>query len=53
MRRNGHIRERSLGLFEVRYAIGTDTTTGRRKIATATVRGSCNANAIHDLRQGS
>jgi integrase len=40
MRRTGHIRERSLGSFELRYSFGTDPATGRRKIATATVRGS-------------
>ena len=53
MRRNGHIRERSPGAFELRYALGTDPATGRRKYFTATVRGSRNANAIDDLRQGS
>ena len=40
MRRTGHIRERSPGSFEIRYNLGTDPATGRRKIATATVRGS-------------
>jgi hypothetical protein len=40
MRRNGHIRERSPGAFELRYSLGTDPATGRRRIATATVRGS-------------
>ena len=40
MRRTGHIRERSAGGFELRYSLGTDPATGRRKIATATVRGS-------------
>jgi integrase len=41
MRRSaGHIRERSAGSFELRYSLGTDPATGRRKIATATVRGS-------------
>jgi integrase len=40
MRRTGHIRERSPGSFELRYALGTDPATGKRKIATATVRGS-------------
>jgi integrase len=39
MRRTGHIRERSPGSFELRYSFGTDPATGRRKIATATVRG--------------
>jgi hypothetical protein len=40
MRRSGHIRERSPGSFEVRYSLGTDPATGKRKIATVTVRGS-------------
>jgi integrase len=40
MRRAGHIRERSPGAFELRYSLGTDPATGKRKIATATVRGS-------------
>jgi hypothetical protein len=40
MRRSGHIRERSPGSFELRYSFGTDPATGKRKIATATVRGS-------------
>jgi integrase len=40
MRRTGHIRERSPGSFELRYSLGTDPATGRRKIATATVRGT-------------
>ena len=40
MRRTGHIRERSPGSFELRYSLGTDPASGKRKIATATVRGS-------------
>src|SRR5215471_3919065 len=40
MRRTGHIRERSPGAFELRYSLGTDTATGKRKRAAATVRGS-------------
>jgi integrase len=40
MRRTGHIRERSPGSFELRYPLGTDAATGKRRIATATVRGS-------------
>ncbi len=40
MRRTGHIRERSPGSFEIRYNLGTDPATGKRKIATDTVRGS-------------
>src|SRR5947207_10412462 len=40
MRRTGHIRERSPGSYEIRYSLGTDSATGMRKIATATVRGT-------------
>jgi integrase len=40
MRRAGHIRDRSPGSFELRYSLGTDPATGKRKIVTATVRGS-------------
>src|SRR3979490_790171 len=40
MRHTGHIRERSPGSFELRYSLGTDPATGKRKLATTTVRGS-------------
>jgi integrase len=40
MRRTGHIRQRAPGSFELRYSIGVDPATGRRRIATATVKGS-------------
>jgi hypothetical protein len=40
MTSNGHIRQRSPGSFELRYSLGTDAATGRRKIATATFRGT-------------
>jgi integrase len=40
MRRTGHIRERSPGSFELRYSLGADLATGRRRIATVTVRGT-------------
>jgi integrase len=40
MRRSGHIRERSAGAFELRYSLGTDPATGKRRIATVTLRGS-------------
>src|SRR5437660_8715082 len=40
MRRTGHIRERSAGSYELRYNLGTDPATGKRKMATATVRGT-------------
>jgi integrase len=36
----GHIRQRSPGSFEIRYSLGADPATGRRRIATATVRGT-------------
>jgi integrase len=39
MRPTGHIRARSPGAFEIRYSLGTDPATGKRKIATATVHG--------------
>jgi integrase len=50
MRRTGHIRERSPGAFEIRYALGTDPASGRRRIATATVRGS-RKDAERELRR--
>jgi integrase len=40
MRRTGHIRERSPGSFELRYALGTEPATGKRRIATATLHGT-------------
>ncbi len=40
MKRTGHIRERSPGSFELRYSLGTDPATGKRKVVTATIRGS-------------
>jgi hypothetical protein len=39
MRPTGHIRERSPGSWEVRYSLGTDPATGKRRIATTTVKG--------------
>ena len=39
MRPTGHIRERSPGSWELRYSLGPDPATGKRRIATATVRG--------------
>jgi integrase len=49
-RHNGHIRERSPGSFEVRYTLGTDAATGKRKTVTVTVRGS-RKDAEKELRQ--
>lgn len=40
MRRTGHIRERSAGSFELRYSLGTDPATGKRKLVTTTFRGA-------------
>src|SRR4051812_19174974 len=50
MRRSGHIRERSRGSFELRYSLGSDAATGKRKIATSTVRGS-RKDAERELRR--
>ena len=40
MRRTGHIRERSPGSFELRYSLGTNPSTGKRRISTTTIRGT-------------
>ncbi len=40
MRSTGHIRERTPGAWEVRYSLGKDSATGKRRVATATVRGT-------------
>jgi integrase len=37
-RHEGHIRQRSPGSYEIRYSLGTNPTTGRPRIVTATVR---------------
>jgi integrase len=37
---SGHVRQRSAGTFEIRYPIGADPATGRRRTATTTLRGS-------------
>src|SRR6266851_8699015 len=39
-RRTGSIRERSLGSYELRYSLGTDAATGRRRMANVTIRGT-------------
>lgn len=36
----GHIRQRSPGSWEIRYSLGTDPATGKRKTATTTVKGT-------------
>ena len=50
MRRVGHIRERSPGSFELRYSLGTDAATGKRRVATVTIRGS-RKDAERELRR--
>lgn len=40
MRPTGHIRQRSPGSWEIRYSLGVEPATGRRRIATVTVKGS-------------
>jgi integrase len=40
MRGIGHIRQRTLGSWELRYSLGRDSATGKRRVATATVRGN-------------
>jgi hypothetical protein len=46
----GHIRQRSPGSWELRYDFGTDPATGRRRVATCTVRGDRKA-AEKELRR--
>src|SRR5215472_11935700 len=46
----GHIRQRSPGSFELRYSLGTDPATGKRKTVTTTVRGS-RKDAERELRR--
>jgi integrase len=50
MRRTGHIRERSPGAFEIRYSLGTNPTTGKRKVSTTTFKGS-RKDAERELRK--
>ena len=50
MRPTGHIRQRAAGSFEIRYSLGTDPATGRRRIATTTVKGNRRA-AEKELRR--
>jgi len=38
MRSTGHIRQRTPGSWEVRYSLGTNPATGKRRMATTTVR---------------
>jgi integrase len=39
MRPTGHIRARSPGSWEVRYSLSTDPATGKRRVASVTVKG--------------
>jgi integrase len=50
MRGTGHIRQRSPGSWEIRYSLGTDSATGKRRLATATVKGNRKA-AERELRR--
>ena len=50
MRRTGHIRERSPGSFEIRYSLGTNPATGKRKVSTTTFKGS-RKDAERELRK--
>jgi len=40
MRNTGHMRERSPGSWELRYSLGADPATGKRRMATTTVKGN-------------
>ncbi len=50
MRRTGHIRQRSPESWEIRYSLGTNPTTGKRRTVTTTVRGS-RKDAERELRR--
>ena len=50
MRPTGHIRERSPGSWELRYSLGTDPATGKRRTATTTITGNRRA-AEKELRR--
>src|SRR6516164_8835615 len=50
MRPTGHIRQRSAGSFEIRYSLGTDPGTGKRRMATTTLKGNRRA-AEKELRR--
>jgi len=50
MRTTGHIRQRTPGSWEIRYSLGTDAASGRRRIATVTVKGDRRA-AEKELRR--
>jgi integrase len=50
MRPTGHMRERSPGSWELRYSLGTDPATGKRRVATINVKGNRRA-AEKELRR--
>lgn len=50
MRPTGHLRERSPGSWELRYSLGTNPATGKRRMATTTVKGNRRA-AEKELRR--
>src|SRR4051812_2803218 len=50
MRSTGHIRQRSPGSWELRYTLGTDAATGKRRMATTTMRGG-RKDAERELRR--
>ena len=50
MRRTGHIRQRCVGSWELRYSLGTDPATGRRRVVTTTFYGDRKA-AERELRR--
>src|SRR6516164_5326909 len=50
MRATGHIRHRSHGSYEIRYTLGTDAATGKRRTVTTTVTGNRRA-AEKELRR--
>jgi integrase len=50
MRNTGHIRKRSPGSIELRYTLGTDAASGKRRTVTTTVKGNRRA-AEKELRR--
>jgi integrase len=49
-RRHGHVRQRSPGTWEVRYTLGTEPGTGKRRTITTTVKGE-RKDAKRELRR--
>ncbi|HEY3638915.1 MAG TPA: tyrosine-type recombinase/integrase [Rhizomicrobium sp.] len=50
MRATGHIRQRTRGSWEIRYSLGTNAATGKRRTATTTIKGDRRA-AEKELRR--